>query len=96
VKKGENKSDEKANILIKNVDKDVTQSELFGAFKKFGTIVSAKLESYPDGTSRGFAYIQFEKVEDADKAIEEMNGTELKGQKLSVNRHEKKESRGGQ
>jgi RNA recognition motif-containing protein len=53
------------------------------------------LESYPDGTSRGFAYIQFEKVEDADKAIAEMNGTDFKGQKLQVTRHEKKEARGG-
>lgn len=95
IQKGEQKYDEKANILIKNIGKDVTQQDIFGAFSQFGNIISCKLESYPDGTSRGFAYIQFEKVEEADKAIEQMNGTELKGQKLSVNRHEKKEARGG-
>lgn len=96
IQRGEQKYDEKANILIKNIDKEVTQQEIFSAFAKFGNIGSAKLESYPDGTSRGFAYIQFEKVEDADKAIEEMNGVELKGQKLAVNKHEKKETRPGQ
>lgn len=96
INKGDSKYDEKANILIKNVDKEASQQELFAAFQKYGNIISAKLESYPDGTSRGFAYIQFEKVEDADKAIEEMNGVDFKGQKLQVNRHEKKEARGGQ
>lgn len=50
---------EKANILVKNIDKDVTQQELFDTFKPFGEIVSCKLETYPDGKSRGYAYIQF-------------------------------------
>ena len=27
---------EKANILIKNIDKEVTQAELFNEFSKFG------------------------------------------------------------
>jgi polyadenylate-binding protein len=96
IQRGQEKYDEKANILIKNIDKEVTQQELFSAFAKFGNIISCKLESYPDGTSRGFAYVQYEKVEDADKAIDQMNGTELKGQKLAVNRHEKRSDRGGQ
>lgn len=50
---------EKANLLVKNIEKDVTQQELFEAFKPFGEIVSCKLETYPDGKSRGYAYIQF-------------------------------------
>ena len=51
--------DEKANLLVKNIEKDVTQQELFELFKPFGHIVSCKLETYPDGKSRGYAYIQF-------------------------------------
>lgn len=59
--KYENKAfDEKANILIKNIDKTVTQSQLFELFQNFGKIISCKLESYNDGTSRGFAYVQYE------------------------------------
>lgn len=48
---------EKANLLVKNIDKDVTQQELFEQFKKFGNIVSCKLETYQDGKSKGYAYI---------------------------------------
>jgi RNA recognition motif-containing protein len=31
------------------------------------------LETYPDGQSRGYAYIQYENEEDAQKALEAMN-----------------------
>jgi len=30
---------------------------MFDLFKEHGKIISCKLESYPDGTSRGFAYV---------------------------------------
>lgn len=49
--------DEKANILVKNIDKEVKQGELYELFSQFGAIQSCKLESYTDGSSRGFAYI---------------------------------------
>lgn len=71
--KDELKFDERANVLIKNLDKEVTQEQLFNKFKEFGKILSAKLEKFNNGESRGFAYIQFEKVEDADNAIAAMN-----------------------
>lgn len=50
---------EKANLLIKNIDKEVTQQELYESFRQFGDIVSCKLETFNDGKSRGYAYIQF-------------------------------------
>lgn len=62
--KYENKSfDEKANILIKNVDRAVTQQQMYELFQSFGKIISCKLESYNDGSSRGFAYVQYETEE---------------------------------
>ena len=84
---------EKANILVKNIDKDVKQGDLFSLFSEFGAIQSCKLESYPDGSSRGFAYIQFEKEEDATNAKTKMNGHEINGKKLEVNIFEKKDKR---
>lgn len=50
---------EKANLLVKNLDKDMNQSELFEIFKAFGEILSCKLETYSDGKSKGFAFIQY-------------------------------------
>jgi polyadenylate-binding protein len=66
---------------------------LFDTFKQFGEIQSLKLETYPDGSSRGYAYIQFQGEEDADKAMETMNNTELRGRKIEINKHEKKSLR---
>jgi RNA recognition motif-containing protein len=44
---------EKANILVKNIHKDISQGEIFNLFKSFGKITSCKLDCYQDGTSRG-------------------------------------------
>lgn len=84
---------EKANLLIKNIDKTVTQQELFEIFKEVGPIVSCKLETYPDGQSRGYAYVLFETEEDADKAINSLNNSELKGKIIEVTKHEKRDKR---
>ena len=56
-KKENRQFDENANILIKNLDKDITQEQIYNEFKQFGKIISAKLEKFPKGESRGFAYI---------------------------------------
>ena len=84
---------EKANLLIKNIDKAVSQQELFEAFKEFGTIVSCKLETYPDGQSRGYAYVLYDTEEAADKAIASLNDKEFNGKKIEVNKHEKRDKR---
>lgn len=57
--------DQQANVLVKNLDKEVTQEQLYNKFKEYGKILSTKLEKFPNGESRCFAYIQFENQEDA-------------------------------
>ena len=46
--------------------------DFYDAFKKFGTIVSAKVSLAKGHQCKGYGYIQFEKKEDAQKAIEEV------------------------
>jgi polyadenylate-binding protein len=90
----EPKYNENANLLIKNIDKDVTQQEIFNLFKPYGYIVSAKLETYPDSKeSRGFAYIQYEDEAHAEAALNAINNYELKGKKLEVSKHNKKDKK---
>lgn len=63
-----------ANLLVKNLDKQVTQQEVYDLFKSFGKIVSAKLETYPNSKeSREFAFVQFQKEEEAEAAIKALN-----------------------
>lgn len=66
---------------------------MFDLFKQFGEIVSCKLETYQDGKSKGYAYIQFKTEEEADKAMEGLNDKEVKGKKIEINKHEKKDKR---
>jgi polyadenylate-binding protein len=88
-----NKSDinTEANVLVKNLDLSVDQQMLQELFAAHGTIISSKVDSYKDGTSRGFGYVQFEKTEEAEKAIKEMHNKEVKGKKIDVCKHNKKQ-----
>lgn len=58
-----------------------------------GNVDSCKIEHYPDGTSRGYGYVHFEKEEDAAKAIVELNDTELCGKKIVVVEHKRRDQR---
>lgn len=64
-------------------------------FQKFGRIVSCKLEIYGDGSSRGFGYVQFDSVDNATKAISDLDNTEVDGMTISVLTHQKQEKREG-
>lgn len=64
-KKKTNNFDTQANIIIRNIAKEMTQAELFTLCKEHGNIVSCKLEVGSNGVSKGFCYVQYETKEDA-------------------------------
>ena len=67
---------------------------LRAAFEQHGEISEAKvITDRETGRSRGFGFITFNEANDADNAIEQMNGTELDGRTLNVN--EAQERSGG-
>jgi polyadenylate-binding protein len=74
----------KSNIFIKNIDKAATIKEVHQEWSKFGTIFSAKLAVDSKGESLGYAYIQFEKEEDAQKALEAAAGGDYKFKETNV------------
>jgi polyadenylate-binding protein len=87
--------DSNANLLVRNLPKSVDQRQLAEMFQKFGRIVSCKLEIYGDGSSRGFGYVQFDSVDNATKAINDLDNTEVDGMTISVLTHQKQEKREG-
>jgi polyadenylate-binding protein len=93
--KKESDFDTKANVLCKNLPKDLTQKGLQDLLVKFGTIISCKLEVFSNGGSRCFGYVQFEKQESALAAIAGLNGTSLgdDGKKLEITQHIRKGDR---
>jgi polyadenylate-binding protein len=81
------------NVYVKNVDLEVTDDEFRDLFEKYGQITSASLAHDDQGKSRGFGFVNFVKHEDAAKAVEELNDSDFRGQKLYVGRAQKKHER---
>ena len=74
------------NIFVGNVSRTVTDTELRSAFEQYGTVQSAVIIKDRDtGTSKGFGFVVMEDEGEANKAIEGLNGLELKGRELNVN-----------
>lgn len=74
-----------ANLIVRNLPKEVDQAELMNLFKQFGKVVSCKLEVDRNGESKGYGYVQFEKTQEAQAAIQAMNDKEIgKDQKKKI------------
>uniref|UniRef100_A0A8C5HYW0 Polyadenylate-binding protein n=1 Tax=Gouania willdenowi TaxID=441366 RepID=A0A8C5HYW0_GOUWI len=87
------KAKEFTNVYIKNFGDDMDDDRLKELFEKYGNILSVKVMTDPTGKSRGFGFVSFEKHEDANKAVEEMNGTDFNGKTVFVGRAQKKMER---
>jgi cold-inducible RNA-binding protein len=65
---------------------DVTKEELMEAFGAVGRVVDAKVPTDREtGRPRGFAFVELESDEVAEKCIQQMNGRDLKGRAIRVN-----------
>ena len=79
--KGNSKKDRDARTLLaKNLPYKVTQDELKEVFED---AVEIRLVS-KDGKSKGIAYIAFKTEADAEKTLEEKQGTEIDGQSRRI------------
>ena len=74
------------SIFVGNLAFGTTEEELRTAFQNFGDVsrVSIMLDR-ETGRSRGFAFIEMAKDEEAESAISGMNGSSLGGRTLNVN-----------
>ena len=77
-----------------NLSFDVTREELIEAFSAAGRVVDAKVPTDREtGRPRGFAFVEFEDDDAAQKSIALMNGKDLKGRPLRVNEAENRPPR---
>ena len=72
------------NLLVKNIDNNVSLKEINKLFSEFGEITSSKLEVDFDGNSKGYGYVSFANEEQAEKAISNLNEKEINGKKINV------------
>ncbi len=65
-------------LYIGNLPYSMTSEKLKEAFSSYGEVSEAVVvRDRETGRSRGFGFVTFTEAENADKAIEEMNGKEL-------------------
>jgi RNA recognition motif-containing protein len=78
-------------LFVKGIEKSINEAMLEGVFAQHGKVVSTKI-IYDRITweSRGFGFVEFLKKDDALKAIEKLNNTELKGKTLTVTEAEER------
>lgn len=86
---------QKGNIFIRNLDKSIDSKALHMSFAIFGEIISAKVATHPDGTSKGYGFVHFENEADASKAIEQTNGKLIGDSSvpISVTEYKRREER---
>jgi RNA recognition motif-containing protein len=73
------------NIYVGNLSYEVTEEDLQEAFEAFGQVESVKIiKDRFSGESKGFGFVEMPAKAEAQSAIEDLNGKELKGRTLNV------------
>ena len=84
------------NIYVGNLPKTTTEEAVRNIFAEYGEVAEVKLikDRYSDEL-RGFGFVEMPTQADAEKAIQEVDGTELEGRTLIVNEARPREDRSG-
>ncbi|XP_045913309.1 embryonic polyadenylate-binding protein-like isoform X6 [Micropterus dolomieu] len=84
------------NVYIKNFGEDYTDEKLKEVFSVFGRTLSVRVMKDERGRSRGFGFVNYANHEDAQKAVDEMNGKDINGKIIYVGRAQKRLERQGE
>jgi len=83
-------------LFVGNLSFDTTENDLQDAFAAHGTVTEANLMmDRTTGRPRGFAFVTMATPEDAQKAIQSLNGAMVGGRSLTVNEARPREERSG-
>ena len=83
-------------LYVGNLPYSANQQTLQDTFSKCGTVQSINLISDRDtGQSKGFAFVEMSSNAEAQKAIQEFNGSSLDGREIKVNEAKPQEKRSG-
>ena len=74
------------NIYVGNLSREVTEDDLRQAFEAFGQVESANvIKDKFSGESRGFGFVEMPSKNEAQSAIDGLNGQDLMGRVVNVN-----------
>ncbi|XP_061591899.1 embryonic polyadenylate-binding protein-like [Cololabis saira] len=84
------------NVYIKNFGEDFSDEKLKEMFSVYGKTLSVRVMKDEKGGSRGFGFVNYAHHEDAQKAVDDMNGKDLNGKTIYVGRAQKRLERQGE
>lgn len=72
-------------LYVGSLPYKTTEDELHQLFSQFGTVTSVKIVTdRVTGQSKGFGFVEMSSADDAQKAIEGVNGSQFGGRSLIV------------
>lgn len=84
------------NIFVGSLPFKIEEAEVKSEFEKYGQVASVKIitDKY-SGRSKGFGFVEMPNDEEAAKAIEALNGADVGGRKIVVNKSEERKRDSG-
>ncbi len=80
-------------LIIRNLDRTITEKQLEELFQKYGTLQSCNLVMDAEtGKSKGFAFVEMPKIGDAKAAIINLNNKTIGDSKMRVKKVEGKKA----
>ncbi len=72
-------------LLVRNIDRNMTEAQLRSLFEAYGLIQSCNIVlDKKTGVSKGFGFIEMPKSGEAKAAAKNLNGKDIQGSKLRV------------
>ena len=79
------------NIFVGSLPFSIEEADLRESFEAYGTVDSVKIITDKfTGRSKGFGFVEMSNDDDAQKAIDELNGATVQGRAIVVNKSEPK------
>lgn len=74
------------NLYVGNLSYQMTDDDLHNAFSAYGEVSSAKIIMDRDtGRSKGFGFVEMPNDDEAEAAIQALDGSEIGGRSVKVN-----------
>ena len=75
------------NIYVGNLDYNLKEEELGEIFSEYGEVTSVKIiKDRETGRAKGFGFVEMAVEAEGEKAVEELDGAEVNGRNMKVNK----------
>lgn len=82
------------NIYVGNLSYNLSEEDLNEVFSEYGEVVSVKIVMDREtGRAKGFGFVEMANEADGERAVEELDGAEVSGRNMKVNKARPKPER---